>query len=196
MVSSDHYNPSAGLCRSVAGLAHRHRSAAAQPQGGHSKGYCADGQSGQFVSVLRHDSEREFNKWFRRHVIAAGLPRPMHSARLAQTLRVAVLRSGMHGPRDGRRHGASDAARSPTLRCMTVSAGRAEIAKLAAARNRKVDQTEAAGGAPSLIRQRSALAHFADSDRTSRRVRGAPNNDHGGEEAALVTSPVGTCSFP
>src|SRR5262252_113747 len=28
-----------------------HRSAAAQPQGGHSKAYCADGQSCQFVSV-------------------------------------------------------------------------------------------------------------------------------------------------
>src|SRR5262249_39136714 len=59
----------------------------------------------------------------RRHEIAAGLPEPMHSARLAQTLRVAVLRSGMHGPRDGGRHGASDAPRSPTLRWMTVSTG-------------------------------------------------------------------------
>jgi hypothetical protein len=58
MVSSDHYNPSAGLCRSVAGLAHRHRSAAAQPQGGHSKAYCADDQSGQFVSVVRHGELR------------------------------------------------------------------------------------------------------------------------------------------
>jgi hypothetical protein len=31
-----------------------HRSAAAQPQGGHSKAYCADGQLGQFVSVVRN----------------------------------------------------------------------------------------------------------------------------------------------
>src|SRR5215510_14070699 len=45
MVSSDHYNPPAGLSRSVANWPHRHRSAAAQPQGGHSKAYCADGQS-------------------------------------------------------------------------------------------------------------------------------------------------------
>jgi hypothetical protein len=37
MVSSDHYNPPAGLSRSVVDWAHRHRSAAAQPQGGHSK---------------------------------------------------------------------------------------------------------------------------------------------------------------
>src|SRR5215467_14197354 len=58
MVSSDHYNPPAGLSRSVAGLAHRHRSAAAQPQGGHSKAYCADDQSGQFVSVVRHGELR------------------------------------------------------------------------------------------------------------------------------------------
>jgi len=34
MVSSDHYDPPAGLSRSVADLGHRHRSAAAQPQGG------------------------------------------------------------------------------------------------------------------------------------------------------------------
>jgi len=53
MVSSDHYDPPAGLSRTVADLVHRHRSAAAQPQGGHSKVYCADGQSGQFVSVVR-----------------------------------------------------------------------------------------------------------------------------------------------
>src|SRR5499427_9502863 len=50
MVSSDHYDPPAGLSRSVADLVHRHRSAAAQPQGGHSKAYCADGQSGQFIT--------------------------------------------------------------------------------------------------------------------------------------------------
>src|SRR5215470_9767824 len=52
MVSSDHYDPPAGLSRSVADLVHRHRSAAAQPQGGHSKAYCA-GQSGQKVSAKK-----------------------------------------------------------------------------------------------------------------------------------------------
>src|SRR5262249_10043070 len=54
MVTSDHSDPPTALSRSVAVLAHRYRSAAAQPQGGHSKAYCADGQSGQFVSVVRH----------------------------------------------------------------------------------------------------------------------------------------------
>ena len=58
MVSSDHYDPPTALSRSVAVLAHRYRSAAAQPQGGHSKAYCADGQSGQFVSVVRHGELR------------------------------------------------------------------------------------------------------------------------------------------
>src|SRR5262245_7687842 len=53
MVSSDHYDPPAGLSRSVADLVHRHRSAAAQPQGGHSKASCADGQSGQKVSAKK-----------------------------------------------------------------------------------------------------------------------------------------------
>jgi len=58
MVSSDHYDPPVGLSRSVADLVHRHRSAATQPQRGHSKAYCADGQSGQFVSVVRHGELR------------------------------------------------------------------------------------------------------------------------------------------
>jgi integrase len=60
-------------------------------------------------------SEREFNKWFRRRD-RGRVARALHSARLAQSVREAVLRSGMHGPRDGGRHGASDATRSPTLR--------------------------------------------------------------------------------
>jgi hypothetical protein len=130
------------------------------------------------------------------HVIAAGLPEPLHSARLAQSLRAAVLRSGMHGPRDGGRHTASDATRTPTLRCMTVSARGVRQSPSSSQRvTAKWIKRRRSGDAPSqrlwLIGQRSALAHFADSNRTSRRVRGAPNNGLGGT-AALVTAPVGT----
>src|SRR5262249_43560822 len=101
-------------------------------QGGHSKAYYADGQSGQFVSVVRRIR--------------------LHSGRQLELFSAKCIK----------RRRSDDA---PSQRS-------------------------------SLIGQRSALAHFADSDRTSRRVREVPNNGHGEEEAALVTSPVGTCSFP
>src|SRR5262245_1363979 len=52
MVSSDHYDPPAGLSPSVADLVHRHRSAAAQPQG---------------VIALRHFARRLLRLVLHRH---------------------------------------------------------------------------------------------------------------------------------
>jgi hypothetical protein len=80
-------------------------------------------------------------------VIAVGLPEPLHSARLAQSLRAAGLRSGMHGPETagGTGHLTLREVQRYAEKYDRKRAGRAAIAKLVAARNGKLDQTEAVG---------------------------------------------------
>jgi integrase len=93
-------------------------------------------------------SEREFNKWFRRHVIAAGLPEHCTPHGLRKAFARRCFEAGCTVPETARGTG------HLTLREVQryaekydrKRAGRAAIAKLVAARNGKgVDQTEAVG---------------------------------------------------
>ena len=92
-------------------------------------------------------SAREFNKWFRRHVIAAGLPEHCTPHGLRKAFARRCFEAGCTVPETagGTGHLALKEVQRYAEKYDRKRAGRAAIAKLVAARNGKVDQTEAVG---------------------------------------------------
>jgi integrase len=92
-------------------------------------------------------SEREFNKWFRRHVIAAGLPGHCTPHGLRKAFARRCFEAGCTVPKTagGTGHLTLREVQRYAEKDDPKRAGRAAIAKLGAARNGKVDQTEAVG---------------------------------------------------